>query len=200
LVVALASAGVIVVGGGNAVASTPLLNVCYDVGFACFNAGPAGDEGGTCVAATCSGVLDASYACGACEPGDGGGNVGSDDGGAPDAAGSDAGPGGAGDAALADGASALDGSPDDAAPADGNGDAEAGAASSGSGSSSGGSSSGSGAGASSGDEAPDAGSDLAPTMPGCALSPSGTGAASASVVALLGAAMAGLRRRRASRQ
>jgi hypothetical protein len=204
LVIALASAGVMVVGGGDALASTPLLNVCYDVGFACFNAGPAGDEGGTCVAATCTGVLDASYACGTCEPGDAGGN---DGGGAPDAAWADAGPSSVGDAAVADGSTAPEGSLDDAAPADGDGDAEGdapwsgGGSSSGSGSSGGGSSSGNAAGSSSsGGAAPDAGPDVAPTMAGCAVSTARGGVAGASLVAFLAAAVTALRRRRGFRR
>lgn len=201
LVVALASAGVIVVGGGDAVASTPLLNVCYDVGYACFNAGPAGDEEGTCVAATCTGVLDASYACGTCEPGD----AGSHDDGGPDAAWSDDGPSGTGDAAAVDGAAPIDGGPDDAAPVDGNLDAEAGASSNGGGTSSGGgasggSSSGNATGSSSGGEAPDAGPDVAPTMAGCAVSTSQSGTTGASIVAFLGAAVTALRRRRRFRR
>jgi hypothetical protein len=147
-----------------------LPDTCYDVGYACFNAGPGGDEAGTCVASTCVDLLDASFACGVCELADAGG-TGPHDAGSADAHVNDASPweGGTGT-----GGSTLDAAPSsqdaagDAPPADdgsssGNGTSADGAAGS--------SSSDGSAGMSSSGEEPDAGAAAAGPMPGCATTP-----------------------------
>ena len=194
----LAGGAVIVVCSFDAAASLPLANTCYDTGFACFNAGPNGDQTGTCVASTCYEVLDASYACGVCELAD----AGSADGGAtPDAESSDA--------STPDGDVIDSTSPD--APPGSDGAAAADAQPTGSGSSSGGASPGSGsssgseAGSSSGagtpatpssGGAPDAGAG-SEEMPGCGIAPpSRTDPTGFAILALGVAGVARARRRR----
>jgi hypothetical protein len=202
---ALTGGAVIVACSGDAVASLPLSNACYDTGFACFNAGPNGDQAGTCVASTCWDVLDASYACGFCELGDGGG---ADAGAAPDAESWDASMPDSDviDATSPDATPDSDGAPSDATPWDGaegaDGQAAGNGSSSGGGSPGSGSSSGSAAASSSGvaassGGAPDAGAAGDETMPGCSTSPlSRTGPTGFARLALGMAAVARARRRR----
>jgi uncharacterized membrane protein YgcG len=201
---ALVGGALIVACSGDALASPLPLSTCYDVGLACLNAGPAGDQSGICVASTCYDLLDASYACGVCELADAGGADGGLESSTPDAS--------MPDSDVADAHAGFDGSVSDAAPLDGAAgeDAESTGGSSSGGSSSGGgsgSSSGSAAGSSSGvgtsaasssGGAEDAGPDLEQTMPGCSASPlPRTGPTGLAVLALGVVAAACARRRRA---
>jgi len=154
----------------DAVAATPLPDTCYDVGYACFNAGPGSDEAGTCVASTCVDLLDASFACGVCELADAGG-AGAHDAGSADAHVSDASPweddtgaGGSTFDAAPSGQDAADDAPlADDGSSSGNGTSADGATGS--------SSSDGSAGMSSSDDEPDAGAAAAGPMPGCAATP-----------------------------
>jgi hypothetical protein len=182
----LAGGVVIVAVTVDALASPPRVNTCYDVGFACLNAGTAGNEPGTCVGATCVDLLDASFACGVCEPADagaidGGGHTGTVDSGSSITGTSDGQAPGA-DAASFDASPAGDAAAADADPVEGDastGTGEAGVLSGGEGGSS-----------------TSATPEAAPTMPGCVAAPSSHGGSRFALLALCLAGVARLRWRR----
>jgi hypothetical protein len=187
----LAGGAVIVALCGDALASPPLANTCFDVGLACLNAGADGDQPGTCVAATCVDLLDASYACGFCEPADAGATDGGAHGSTTDAGSSTSAPDGEApgiDAAPFDGEAAAT----DAESVEG--DASTGTAEAGSGVISG----NEGGSASGGDEPAAAPTPVpAPPMPGCTAAPSSPGGSTGFAILAFGvAAVACMRRRR----
>jgi MYXO-CTERM domain-containing protein len=189
----LAGGAVVVALSGDALASPPLANTCYDVGFACLNAGPDGNQPGTCMAATCVDLLDASFACGVCEPADAGASDGGTHGSTTDAGSSEASaadseaPGV--DAAPVDAAAAGDAAAADAEPVEG--DSSAGTDEAG-----GGVLPGSEAGSSSSGDEPDAGPQATPTMPGCAAAPSSRDGSTGFALLALGMAVVARARRR----
>jgi MYXO-CTERM domain-containing protein len=188
----LAGGAVIVALCGDALASPPLANTCFDVGLACLNAGPDGDLAGTCLAATCVDLLDASYACGVCEPADAGAIDGGTHGSTTDAGSSSTSapdseaPGV--DAAPFDGdVAATDAEPVEAGASTGSGDAGSDV------------SSGSEAGSTSSGDGPDAAPAVvpAPPMPGCTAAPSSPGGSTGfGLIAVCVAAVICTRRRR----
>lgn len=189
----LAGGAAIVALSGEALASPSLANTCYDVGLVCANAGPDGNQHGTCEAATCVDLLDASYACGIREAADagqadGGGPNHTADSGASSTTILDAEAPGV-DAASLDAASVADAAQADAAPAEG--DSSPGSSEAGSGDSS-----GDDADPPSGGGSPGAAPVPPPPMPGCSAAPSSRTGPPAFALLALGLAILGRVRRR----
>ena len=185
----LAGGAVVVALSSDALAAPSLANTCYDVGFACLNAGPAGSEPGTCVGATCVDLLDASFACGVCEPADAGATDGGAHNGTADAGSSPDGQAPGLDAASLDATPGGDAAAADADPVEGD-------SSTGAGEAGGGVLSGGEGGSSTSADGPDASPEAAPTMPGCVAAPSSHGPTCFGLLVLCLAGVARVRRRR----
>ena len=184
----LAGGAVMVALTGDALASPPLANTCYDVGFACLNAGTAGNEPGTCVGATCVDLLDASFACGVCVPADAGATDGGAHSGMVDS--------GSSNTSTADGeAPGVDAASFDASPPGDAATADAGPVEGDASTGTGTDEAGGEGGSSSSADGPDASPEAAPTMPGCVAAPSSHGSTSFGLLALCVAGVARMRRR-----